>query len=188
MYKREDFKIPKNWRHKAYISLNGFDGDRYLTTEGKIGTWLTVRAYDGDIKSNSDNTYFPNQQQAEQALTEFLNNQNKGEKEMKKSDLKNGMIVEIRDEEFYMYLETDNFKVFAQECGHLRFDDYEEDLTNSDGDEDYDIIAIYEPKEPYQAKEECWDEATKIWERKETKELTVAQLEELLGHKVKIVK
>lgn len=167
--------------------MNGFEGERYLTTEGKIGTWQTVRPYDGDIVATNENAYFPNQQEAEKALEEFINNQ-KGEKEMKKSDLKNGMVVEMRDRDKYMVLKTRFFEaIVSGEEGYEYLSDYAEDLT-FEGVDELDIVAIYEPQNAGDALENEWDYLEPIWERTELKELTVAEIEKQLGYKVKIIK
>jgi hypothetical protein len=82
----------------------------------------------------------------------------KGEKEMTKSDLKEGMVVEYRCGSLVKLDSTD-----------IRYK--KDDLTSSVGS-DCDIMKVYEP----------------IWTREETKEMTVAEISEKLGYEVKVVK
>ena len=109
-------------------------------------------------------------------------------KEMKKSDLVNGMVVEGRDGKMYMYLETPFFNGFVCKDGYEDIEEWDEDLVDVDGADEYDIVAVYQPKELYEAKEGNWDDLKPIWERGEdAEELTVAEIEAKLGYKVKII-
>jgi hypothetical protein len=118
---------------------------------------------------------------------------NKGEKEMKKSDLKKGMICVMRDGDRYMYIKGENFDglVCGGDC--MKLSNYASDLTflDDDGnsDEEFDIVEVLQPKDIYQARQEEWGSAPLIWERQEeVKELTIAELEKTLGYTIKIVK
>lgn len=175
MYKREDFYL--GGESRTFVSLKG--------------TNLWISRVTGGLETNEGDAahlFFTNRQEAEQALTEFLNNQNKGEKEMKKSDLKNGMVVEQRDGDKLMYLETEDFKGFVSEDDYMSIDEFDDDLLDPDGDDEYDIVAIYQPASLFESQQNRWDSLTPIWERPTHKEMTVADVEKELGFKVKIIK
>jgi len=179
MYKREDFSVVGSSTCRAFVTYNNGVGKMM---------WLskTSRKLEGN-EGDTNHLFFQTKQEAEQALTEFLNNQNKGEKEMKKSDLVNGMVVEMRDGDKYMVLKTRNFEAIVNEDDYSNLRDCNEDLTDST-DRDFDIVAIYEPQSADEAEMDEWDYLAPIWERSEHKELTVAEIEKQLGYKVKIVK
>ena len=100
--------------------------------------------------------------------------------------LKNGDMVITRDGEKYIfmkdYLGEDMFKDKDGDCWCLSL--YDENLIFDDG------LTIMEIKKPRWKIAKWFNEAdyeTK-WKREEVKEMTVAEIEKLLGHKVKIIK
>lgn len=113
--------------------------------------------------------------------------------EMKKSDLIAGKhVVEIRNGDKYLIFDSKEGK-FMYGIHHRLMDleGYDEDLTRNSADKKYDITKVYELKCPasqYSIKERCEEYLTLVWERTEPKEMTMAELEEKLGYKVKIVK
>lgn len=118
----------------------------------------------------------------------------------KKSDLKNGDVVQTENGEYFMYLtggiyaDTGTFaEVFCEETGWLDPKDYNEDLTERDAFPAFDIDKVFRPKwrgtVPL-SKRILEKEYVVVYERKEAtaKELSVAEIEKLLGYPVKIVK
>ena len=103
-----------------------------------------------------------------------------------KDDLKSGMVVEFRSGKKYMMVDY-NGRLFGVGTATYFDDNKNEDLT-SPVRREWDIMKVYEATEEYQLPINRWDDMQLIWERSEVKELTVAQLEEELGYKIKIVK
>ena len=96
------------------------------------------------------------------------------DKEMTKADLVGGMICESREGNQYIWLDGKLNLIsiyYSEETG--------EDLRNEDGIEEHDIVRVY-------AKGGS-DRKYLIWERKEPKAMTLADIERELGYPVKIV-
>lgn len=105
-----------------------------------------------------------------------------------KADLKDGMIIEHRDGDLFIVLGD---RIVAKN-GYWTLDDYNDDLTDRNH-KGADIVNVYKTKsgvlndidDVYNK-----DYLTLIWERKEEpeyKEMTVEEIEEKLGYKVKVV-
>lgn len=123
-----------------------------------------------------------------------------GKKEMEKSDLRTGHIVTTREgNEYMVYLDIDteytdfNGKDVLVGTGvswnSLEY--YNEDLTYHDEREEFDIVKVERGVHPYCLQDISHGKAKReiLWEReKEPKEMTVAEIEKLLGYPVKIVK
>lgn len=129
---------------------------------------------------------------------------------MKKSDLKTGMIVTIRDGcEYVVFLNSVSVYTTQKPCDILlspngeisrwnRLDYYNEDLTydreNMDFEDEaaeFDIMKIELAPHPYAfvSGNHKKDERKLLWEReKPVKEVTMAELEAHFGCKVKIIK
>lgn len=98
----------------------------------------------------------------------------KDDKEMKKSDLKNRMVVETRNGNRYMVV--DNF--LMRKDGYLSLSDYNEDLTMeytvadliSCNVKELDIMKIYSPYKTLDI-DNVFNTLIEIWERDETKEI-----------------
>ena len=124
---------------------------------------------------------------------------------MKKSDLRTGMIVELRDGKEYVvfidvcttqyisdhYINENNYNsliVNGDNCLWQSLKDYKEDLCN-DNSKSYDIMKIYVPEHPYAFMKISYEKENRklIWERKEFKEMTMKELEEHFGCRIKIV-
>lgn len=96
------------------------------------------------------------------------------DKEMTRDDLRGGMICESREGNQYIWLDGKLnliFIYYSEETGA--------DLRNEDGIKEHDIIRVY-------AKGGS-DRKYLIWERKEPKAMTLADIERELGYPVKIV-
>lgn len=83
---------------------------------------------------------------------------------MKKSDLKKGNVVELRNGKFYVLVNAYNESILIALTGiyHFKFDNYYKDLTYTYGFENFDIMKVYKD---YTCKE-------LLWERKEKSQLT----------------
>lgn len=113
----------------------------------------------------------------------------RGEKDMKKSDLRNGAIVEIRKgDKHVLLLNTKNS--YCKNClvslddgGYLSFDDYNDDLKDCD-DSEYDIVKICQHEyvgdnircHILKQNENDW-----TWIRVEETVMTISEIEEKLG-------
>ena len=103
-----------------------------------------------------------------------------------KADLEDGMIIELRDGRYYMYFKKFNTGVRYE--GFISLDDYNDDLTYDDYDSsalnNYDIVAVYNPKNlttldfALQVKY-----ADLIWKRPKKVRMTIKEIEKKLGIK-----
>lgn len=104
-----------------------------------------------------------------------------GEDIMKKSDLKNGAIVEVRCG--FQYILIDNKLINIKSRGFLNFDNYNENLLDYD-DRDFDIIKVCQEENIIDAfcehiireNDNYW-----TWERQEEVVMTISEIEEKLG-------
>ena len=128
---------------------------------------------------------------------------------MKKSELKTGMIVTTRDGVEWLVLKDIGF-AYTSSCGNtykdgvlinilyssswngLRY--YDEDLMyqkKSLDDDNYDIVKVERVDHPTDMlnieRLKNKNLRTLLWERKEIKEVTMAEVEEKFGCKVKII-
>lgn len=104
------------------------------------------------------------------------------EKEMKKSQLQDGDIVEVRNGDRYIVF----FGELKRKYEFLSLSNYSEDMIN-DFDSEFDIVKVKVqsvfPFKEIESKHIFWN-----WTRKETIEVTMKEVEEKFGCKVKIVK
>ena len=107
------------------------------------------------------------------------------EKEMTKSELKTGMVVEYRDGEKRIVLrDTPIGDVLICKDRWNSLNSYTDDLRNTTGAPHIDIIAVYTPMEESQMEQENWNAQTCIWRRsevKEVKEVTIAEIAKKFG-------
>lgn len=123
---------------------------------------------------------------------------------MNKSDLRTGMVVESADDLVgVVLLNTCNgngIKWFYDSVQEKKINEYEtldayaDNLLNADGYEDQNIVKIYYPEsEDDLTTMSVFDKKYVIWERKyntntdDIKEVTIVEIEEKFGCKVKIV-
>ena len=116
-----------------------------------------------------------------------------GRAEMKKSDLIAGKhVVETRYGDKYLIFDSEEGKFMYRADGEfLDLEGYDEDMLKTNKHKIYDIMKVFEVKTTCNSiglnrKDNRY--LTLIWERTEPKEMTMAELEEKLGYKVKIVK
>lgn len=111
---------------------------------------------------------------------------------MRKSDLKNGAIVETREGEKYILLKNTNilgaideaFVNIASGC-YLNLHNFNEDLTNL-YDKDFDIMKVSQEKyigDTFRNHVLKYDENNWTWEREEEVVMTISEIEEKLGIK-----
>ena len=117
---------------------------------------------------------------------------------MKKSDLKNGMILEFADGDLMVFLkdyECSYFKgkkdIVVDMSGKSSWNDLdsidENTLKSKLGYVSLDIVKIYKPNHPYCMYQKNY-EKTLIWDRDQLKEYTIEELTKIVGHKFKIKK
>lgn len=123
----------------------------------------------------------------------------KEEKEMKLQDLKPNMVVEYKTGERRLLLSINN-KLYligsSVYCSDELIDCYDDDMKciGTHGlypNSDKDIVKVYTIKEPGAFQSLISVSNSKlnlIWEREEPKEMTITELEAILGYSIKIVK
>lgn len=126
-----------------------------------------------------------------------------GKKEMKKSDLKTGYLAVTRDgREYVVYLNVltgyqhDKKPKDIMVCNqgdNVRWeglDVYNEDLTYKGKENRNDIMEVYLLYRPYALQDMSDRKQMRqlLWKREEPKELTIKQIEEILGYSIKIIK
>ena len=97
---------------------------------------------------------------------------------MTKSDLKNRMVVEVRNGKRYLVVDY----LLMCDSGFLLLSDYDEDLMHN-GDKDFDIVKVFGYVRTFDQIEKCNDV---IWQRQEAKKLTLKEIENILGYHVEI--
>ena len=175
-----------------------YDNDIYWLVENKSG----LETYYGDYGCNTVyvcNRYAKRLMYANKddyvkdsdtviSFDEFMKEVD-GVKEFTKSDLEVGMFVKLRDGRIYLVLKLYDELYLTKTNGYcIDLKCYNEDLTTKNC-RSIDIMGIYLPKET-----DCLsyyflcDNLELIWEREEVKELTMEDIEKIVGCKVKIVK
>lgn len=111
---------------------------------------------------------------------------------MKKSDLRSGMVVKVRSGIEYFVVIPDKYDygtMFLMNKNGLTCNEsyYEEDLTDEEGDSDFDIMEVYDAKVTGFSHAFNNLSSRLIWKREEVKEVTMKEVCEKFGCKVKIV-
>lgn len=117
-------------------------------------------------------------------------------KEFTKADLKTGMIVTTRNGyEFCVFRNIDmgcskNYDCIVNNAMYIELENYNENLTRNDDIYLYDIIKIESASSPLCFMDIRYEKnkRTLLWECEKVKEMTMAELEEHFGCKIKIVK
>ena len=115
-------------------------------------------------------------------MSERTGKEVEGMKEFTKSDLKNRMVVEYRNGDRRMVVDG----ILMGISGYGVLSRYNDVLINKNN-KDNDIVKVYRIVNTMNAMRFV-DEDDLIWERSEVKEVTLAEVEEKFGCKVKIVK
>ena len=100
---------------------------------------------------------------------------------MTRDDLKDGMVCELRNGGMFIWW-NGMLRNFTNYCQGT-----DVDLKDEDGEEEFDIMKVYTTDAQILNEMMDRDTLTIIWERKETKEMTIAEIEQALGHPVKII-
>lgn len=111
-------------------------------------------------------------------------------KEFTKADLKDGMVVEYRSKSYGRRLVIGDMLIGAEGSHRLIY--YNEDLIDTTGDKDFDIMRIYKIQHVSRFNEILrYSNLELIWERKEPKKMTVEEmrekLEELTGEEIEVM-
>ena len=122
---------------------------------------------------------------------------------MKKSDLKNGYIITTRNGNEYVFLKdffvnsdycmrasANGIFLNSQKKSWVLVDDYKDDLTTHEAySRDLDVMKVEVVEHVYSIMDIKHDRDNRIiiWERKEARQITVAEIEKILGFKVEIV-
>lgn len=111
---------------------------------------------------------------------------------MKKSDLKNGAVVELRNCGKYILLlntyygaDKEDFLISLKDGTYLEFDYYDENLEIKAGEKEYDIMKVcqaYYIGDNFRA-HVINDRDEWTWERQEEVVMTISEIEEKLGIK-----
>lgn len=106
---------------------------------------------------------------------------------MTKKDLESGMVVETRDGDRYLVIEKSGVINFMNLDGKTYFDEknMKDDMTFPEWCDHCDIMKVFPGDITLDG---CRETTDLIWERKEPKEMTVAEIEAALGYPVKVVK
>lgn len=113
-----------------------------------------------------------------------------GEDIMKKSDLKNGAIVELRNGDKCILLlntycgdEKNDYFISLKNGGYIGFDYYDENLESKDGEKEFDIMKIcqeYYVGDNFR-NHVIYDRDKWTWKRQEEVVMTISEIEEKLG-------
>lgn len=101
-----------------------------------------------------------------------------------KMNLQDGMIVRTREGRYYIYLRT--FGRFIRDGGFNELNDYNDDLTNKNGIDIFDIMAVYSTKTINSLDlrgQIVGKNASLIWTRQKPVVMTISEIEEKLGIK-----
>ena len=106
-------------------------------------------------------------------------------------ELKEGMIIECRNGDRYL-LRTVCGKLFASSNSEYISLDYDEELNENkyfdkDFNKDFDVMKVYISKSLILNNLFDNNYLTCIWERKEPKKMTLAQISEALGYEVEVI-
>ena len=172
------FEIGKNGLG-FYISVKD-NKDEYLLKDGTI-----------DKHSKKELTYFSHRDNAESAINKYVQSQ-----PMTKQDLKTGMIVEMENGEKRLVIANTLMGLKAGDGG-VSMEFVRDDLT-LDSVLHGDIVKVYsEPQEEktdhigsdisWFMRDGCTEYSRCIWKRATPKDITVAEIEKILGYKIKVV-
>lgn len=119
---------------------------------------------------------------------EELKGVNEEMKKFTKKDLRNGDVGLFRNGEVGIY--TDATGTFVFKNGYIKWESYNDDLTNRGLIDSYDIVAVRRPVKQWDCQFCAFESGygNLVFERKEYEEMTVADIEKALGKKIKIVK
>lgn len=157
------------------------DGNSYLELT-EYGKYLDETCYTG-VGSFACCDFYESEGYKILEWSDYMN------KEFTKADLKDGMVVEYRSKSYGRRLVIGDMLIGAE--GSYRLIYYNEDLIDTTGDKDFDIMRIYKIQHVSRFNEILlYSNLELIWERKEPKKMTVEEmrkkLEELTGEQIEV--
>lgn len=194
-FKNEEFVVNCKTEEQAkeFVKIC-YDNDiKWFESKSSVTNWESYekftcyRAEDGHDLMYCNTDFYREEEYTVITFDEFMK-EYRDTKRFAKADLKSGMLVGYRNGDYVLVTESkDGFLLVGDGfCHHLA--DYDDDLMEINGDDDFDIIEIYDlPTEGVYSLYALIDPGyrTLLWE--EVKELTVEEISELLGYKVKVV-
>lgn len=122
---------------------------------------------------------------------------------MKKSDLRTGMIVTLRNGNEYVFFKNfittsdysmrtsaDGVFVYGQKKMWMMVSDYNNELLMKErGSSQFDVMKVEMVGHPYSFMDPTYEKNYRklVWERQEAKKMTVAEIEAILGYKIEVV-
>ncbi len=103
---------------------------------------------------------------------------------MKKSDLRSGMVVRLRNGDLYITIDVEGKLIFTNGSGWNPLYNYREDLTEKNNFEELDVVGIYRGYCGNLGLMFNVNAEERIWEREE---VTMKEVCEKFGCQVKIV-
>ena len=106
---------------------------------------------------------------------------------MKKSDLRSGMIVRLRNGNLYVTMEVEGHLIITNKNSWNPLDNYKEDLTEKHNFAKLDIVEIYRG---YCGNIDLMFKVTpekRIWDREIPKKVTMKEVCEKFGYEIEIV-
>lgn len=107
---------------------------------------------------------------------------------MKKSDLRSGMIVRLRNGKLYVTMEVEGHLIITNKNSWNPLDNYKEDLTEKNNFAQLDIVEIYRG---FGGNLDLMFKVTpeeRIWVRNPKQKMTVSQIEKELGYEIEIAR
>lgn len=158
------------------------DGESYLEYTG-YERYLSKTCYSGD-RWFADYDFCESEGYKILEWSDYMN------KEFTKADLRDGMVVEYRSKSYGRRLVIGDMLIGAEGSHRLIY--YNEDLIDTTGDKDFDIMRIYKIQHVSRFNEILlYSNLELIWERKDPKKMTVEEmqkkLEELTGEEIEVM-
>lgn len=169
------------------------------------GKWVEMPNIEGVCQIDKDGyiigSYIREKKNKEEKNMREINLVNGKEKQFKKSDLKSGDIVELRNGDRYILIKNAKHNQYdtpidvfmsINKFGSIPLSWYSDSLLNSNGDKSYDIMKIsdsfYIPNIFRTHPSGTLVVPDWAWEREETEEMTLEEVCKELGRDIKIIK
>ena len=166
---------------------NGIEWPRSDKTETHWNIYMEetcYRCYMNDLNYGYKDFYKDNCYKVV-AFDEFIEG-DRGMKKFTKDDLKVGMLVECDEMGLCIIMEDSMYGlVYVNDCGYMMVSDLDDNFENKN--DIYSINKVYSIATNYGLGILDKHARELLWEREEVKKLTVEEISELLGFKVKVV-